>query len=109
LVGDSADGIPGIPRWGAKSAATVLAHFEHIDAIPDDPEEWGVKVRGAKTLAENLRAQRDDANLYRTLATLRTDAPIPQTLDELRWRGPTRDVLNALCEELGERELPNRI
>jgi 5'-3' exonuclease len=109
LVGDSADGIPGIPRWGAKSAATVLAHFAQIDAIPDDPEEWGVKVRGAKTLAENLRAQRKDANLYRTLATLRTDAPIPQTLDELRWRGPTRDVLNALCEELGERELPNRI
>ena len=109
LVGDAADGIPGIPRWGAKSTAKVLARFKHIEAIPDDSEEWGVQVRGAKTLAENLRVQRDDAKLYRKLATLRTDAPIAESIDELRWDGPDRGALRALCDELGERDLPNRI
>jgi 5'-3' exonuclease len=109
LVGDAADGIPGIPRWGAKSAATVLAKFTHIDAIPDDHEAWGMKVRGAAKLAENLRAQRDDAMLYRKLATLRTDAPIPEALDDLRWTGPHRAELESLCERLGETALLDRI
>jgi 5'-3' exonuclease len=109
LVGDTADGIPGIPRWGAKSAATVLAKFVHLENIPDDYERWGINVRGAATLADNLRERRDDAMLYRTLATLRTDTPIGQSLDDLRWTGPDRPLLVALCEELGERKLLDRI
>lgn len=109
LVGDPADGIPGIPRWGAKSASAVLAKFVHLEAIPDDPEQWNVKVRGAATLANNLREHQEDAMLYRTLATLRTDAPIHESLDDLRWSGPNREELVALCEEIGERNLLGRI
>ena len=109
LVGDAADGIPGIPRWGAKSAATVLAAYVHVEAIPDDHEAWNVKVRGAETLASNLRERREDAMLYRRLATLRTDVPIHESLDELRWTGPNRAELEALCAELGERDLLGRI
>jgi 5'-3' exonuclease len=109
LVGDAADGIPGIPRWGAKSAAAVLAKFEHIDAIPDDPGAWGIKVRGSATLAENLAERREDAALYRRLATLRTDVPIDESLDDLRWTGPDRPALEALCDELGETAVLGRI
>jgi len=109
LVGDAADGIPGIPRWGAKSASAVLAAYVHLEAIPDDHEDWNVKVRGAAALATNLRERHDEAMLYRTLATLRIDAPIDESLDDLRWRGPNREALEALCEELGERDLLNRI
>lgn len=101
LVGDSADGIPGIPRWGAKSAAVVLARYLHIEAIPDDPESWDVKVRGAKTLAENLVARRDDAMLYRRLAVLRDDVPLEESLEDLAWRGADADALHALCAEIG--------
>jgi 5'-3' exonuclease len=90
LVGDSADGYPGIPRWGAKSASAVLAAYGRVERIPDDAGEWTVKVRGATALAESLRAGRADAALYRRLATLREDAPLPETLDDLRWRGPPR-------------------
>ena len=109
LVGDAADGIPGIPRWGAKSASTVLANFERLDRIPDDAGDWNVKVRGAATLAEQLRSHRDDALLYRDLATLREDVPIEESLDDLRWTGPDRPALEALCEELGERQLLERL
>ena len=87
LVGDSADGIPGIPRWGAKSAATVLSRYGDIDSIPDDPNQWDVKVRGAATLASNLREQREDARLYKRLATLRTDVPLAESLEDLEWHG----------------------
>ncbi len=109
LVGDAADGIPGIARWGAKSASIVLAKLVHLENIPDDHEQWGIKVRGGATLAHNLSEQRDDAMLYRTLATLRTDAPIDGSLDDLRWKGPDRPALEALCVELGERTLLDRI
>ena len=109
LVGDSADGIPGIPRWGAKSAAAVLGKLGHLEAVPDDPDSWGVKVRGAATLAQNLREHRADAMLYRTLATLRTDAPITESVEDLRWTGPDRPRLEALCEEIGERDVLARI
>ncbi len=109
LVGDAADGIPGIPRWGAKSSSAVLAEHVHLEEIPDDHADWKVKVRGAATLAENLRENRQDAMLYRTLATLRTDVPIAESLDELRWNGPDREELRALCGELGERDLLSRI
>ena len=109
LVGDAADGIPGIARWGAKSASTVLGKLLHLENISDDHEQWGVKVRGGAALAHNLSEQRDDAILYRTLATLRTDVPIEESLDDLRWKGPNRPALEALCEELGERALLDRI
>ena len=109
LVGDPADGIPGIARWGAKSASTVLGKLLHLENISDDHEQWGVKVRGGAALAHNLSEQRDDAILYRTLATLRTDVPIEESLDDLRWEGPDRPALEALCEELGERTLLDRI
>lgn len=109
LVGDSADGIPGIPRWGAKSAATVLARYERIEAIPSNPEDWDVKVRGAASLARELDARREDAALYRTLATLRTDVPLGESLDDLRWEGPDRPALESLCGELGETALLDRI
>lgn len=108
LVGDAADGIPGIARWGAKSAATVLGKLAHLENIPDDHEDWDMKVRGAATLAQNLREHREDAMLYRELATLRTDVPIEESLDELRWKGPDRPALEVLCEELGERALLDR-
>jgi 5'-3' exonuclease len=100
LVGDAADGIPGVPAWGAKSSATVLARYGHIDAIPAELEDWDVKVRGARRLHENLEAHREQARLYRRLTTLRTDVPIKDSLEELKWRGP-REKFDALCEELG--------
>jgi 5'-3' exonuclease len=109
LVGDTADGIPGIPRWGAKSAATVLAHYGHIQDIPDDERAWAVKVRGAPALAANLRERRDDAMLYKKLATLRTDVPLEQSLDDMEWRGARRADLEALCAELGESDVLDRI
>ena len=101
LVGDAADGIPGVPRWGAKSAAQVLGEYKHIDAIPDNPLLWDVKVRGAKSLAQSLAQHRDAAALYKYLATLRLDAPISERLADLEWRGIQRAPFNALCAELG--------
>ena len=88
LVGDSADGFPGLPGWGAKSASAVLARYEHLERIPEHAIAWDVTVRGATKLAATLAAQRDDAMLFRDLATLRTDAPVG-TVDDWRWRGPT--------------------
>ena len=102
LVGDTADGIPGIPRWGAKSAAAVLSTFLRIDDVPSDAGTWGIKVRGAARLAENLEAMREEAALYKTLATLRTDVPIEETIDDMRWDGPDLPALRRLCEEIGE-------
>jgi 5'-3' exonuclease len=100
LVGDTADGIPGIPRWGERSAGTVLARYERLEAIPRDAGDWEVAVRGAAALAESLDRERDNALLYRTLATLRTDVPLAADLESLRWRGVDRDQLAALCREI---------
>ncbi len=108
LVGDSADGFPGIARWGAKSAATVLAEYGKVDSIPDDHQQWSVKVRGAAALATNLRAGRTDAHLFRELATLRTDVPLDESLEDLRWREPDDALLTAVCSELGDTQLPAR-
>jgi 5'-3' exonuclease len=91
LVGDSADGFPGLPGWGAKSAATVLARYEHLDAIPDDAARWDVTVRGAPKLAATLAAAREAANLFLDLATLRTTAEVG-AVDEWRWRGPSTEL-----------------
>jgi 5'-3' exonuclease len=109
LVGDAADGIPGIPRWGPKSAATLLAAYGTIDAIPADETEWSLSVRGAKSLAENLRKGSEEAALYKRLATLRTDVPLPQSLDDLRWHGSHRERLTAICERIGENRTLERV
>lgn len=101
LVGDTADGIPGLPGWGAKSSGAVLSEYGHIEHIPESEENWAVKVRSAARLAETLRDRMDDALLYRDLATLRDDADIPETLEELAWRGVHRDAFESLCDELG--------
>ena len=92
LVGDSADGFPGLRGWGAKSTATVLAHYLHLERIPDEPWKWAVKVRGRDRLAATLREERASAELFRELATLVRDAPVSGTVDELRWRGPVTEL-----------------
>ena len=107
LVGDTADGYPGLPGWGAKSAATVLARYEHLERIPKLAAEWAVPVRGALRLATTLAEQREPALLFRTLATLRTDAPIGVDVDGLRWTGP-RAELAAWAERLAAPALYER-
>jgi 5'-3' exonuclease len=99
LVGDSADGFPGLAGWGAKSAATVLARWNHVEDIPPDPSDWDVTVRGAAKLATTLQECRDDALLFKELATLRIDRSLLGRVDELRWRGPT-DEFAAVCAVL---------
>ena len=89
LVGDTADGYPGLPGWGAKSSAAVLAKFEHLESIPADFREWRVKAASAKTLADTLVRERDQAMLFRQLATLRTDIALFEDVEQLRWNGPT--------------------
>ncbi len=110
LVGDSADGIPGIPKWGEKGASAVLGKYERLEAIPADPKAWEVSVRSASALSESLRSRWDDALLYRTLATLREDVPeLPSSLDALAWRGADRTALTALLAELGEEAFIDRV
>jgi 5'-3' exonuclease len=108
LVGDSADGYPGIPAWGAKSAAAVLARFGHLEAIPEDDLTWGLPAGRAARLSENLQAHKEEAFLFRQLATLRLDVPLNQSIGDLEWRG-ARKRLRELCSELGDRQLPERI
>ena len=109
LVGDSADGFPGLPGWGSKSAAAVLAKFEHLEAIPDSPLEWGIPLRNASRLAATLQQQRSDALLFRRLATLNRDAAITGDLDSLAWQGVPRDAFVALCDELGFDRIRERV
>jgi len=108
LVGDSADGYPGIPQWGEKSASTVLSRFDHLEAIPEDPGELGIPLARATRLVESLRAHRGEALLFRQLATLRTDVPIAQEITDLEWRGAKAD-LRAVCRALGDETLLRRI
>jgi 5'-3' exonuclease len=107
LVGDSADGYPGLPGWGARSAATVLARYERLEAIPKLAMEWDVTVRGALRLATTLAEQSEQALLFRTLATLRVDAPIGDGVDALRWTGPRPDFA-AWSARLGPPSLHER-
>nr|HEX4318694.1 5'-3' exonuclease H3TH domain-containing protein [Kofleriaceae bacterium] len=101
LVGDTADGIPGLDGWGKSSAAKVLTEWRTIEAIPDDPAQWRVSgLRGADRLAQSLRDHRDDAMLYKLLATLRVDCPIACAPADLAWRGVDEPALVALCAEL---------
>jgi len=89
LVGDAADGYPGLPGWGAKSSAAVLAKFAHLESIPSDSREWHVNAANASALAGTLARERERALLFRTLATLRTDIALFDDVDQLRWNGPT--------------------
>jgi 5'-3' exonuclease len=109
LVGDSADGFPGLPGWGARSASAVLARYGRLEAIPADPATWDVDVRSVAALAATLQSRRPEAELYRRLATLRLDAPLPQvTPAELEWQGARRGPFTALCDELGQPRLAER-
>jgi 5'-3' exonuclease len=109
LVGDDADGIPGVPRWGARSAAALLGHYGHLEGIPDEVSRWNVAVRGAAGLAQSLREHREEALLYRRLATLRTDVPLREGTEALRWRGASRPDLAALCGEIGGGDILDRV
>jgi 5'-3' exonuclease len=114
LVGDTADGFPGLQGWGAKSASTVLAVYEHIEAIPDDVETWSEAargVRGAAKLAATLRENREMAMLFKDIATVRTDVADDVdigTVDSWRWRGPT-SALETFAKELGIAQLVERV
>jgi 5'-3' exonuclease len=99
LVGDSADGYPGLPGWGAKSAATVLARFGHLEDIPASAAQWHLSVRNGAKLAATLAEYRELARLFRDLATLRVDAPVFASVDDLRWTGPRPDFFQ-LCARL---------
>lgn len=109
LVGDTADGFPGVPRWGAKSASTVLAEYEHLERIPAEAGKWSVKVRGADALAASLKEHKKESLLYRKLATLRYDAPVSKKVDDLEWHGARRAELTKLCAEVGDPDLVGRI
>lgn len=107
LVGDTADGIPGLKGFGAKSAGTVLTRYGHLEDVPRDGD-WDVTVRGAAGLAATLDAHFDDALLYRELATLTTDVPLDEELDDLAFTGVPRDAFEAVCDELGVETLRER-
>jgi 5'-3' exonuclease len=109
LVGDTADGFPGLPGWGAKSAAAVLRRWGHLEKIPADPITWDSGVRGAAKLNATLREQFDLALLFRRIATIETDAPVSATVDELRWTGPPDlSAFDAWCRQLGAPHLIDR-
>ncbi len=109
LVGDSSDGYPGLPGWGARSTATVLSRFVHLDAVPESPLDWEIPLRGASRLAATLRDQKAEALLFRRLATLNPDAAVDESLDDLAWAGVRREPFLALCEELGFDRVRERI
>jgi 5'-3' exonuclease len=108
LVGDDADGIPGLTGWGAKSTAEVLSVYPHLQDIPDQADLWSVRPRGFEKLALSLRAARADASLYRTLATLRLDVPLHATLDQLEWKGAPRQSWELWCKRVGTTSLLHR-
>lgn len=108
LVGDAADGIPGLPGFGEKSAATLLARFETVAAIPDDPDRWEVPVRGAARLATTLAERREDVQLYQRLATLMTDLDLDGDLSDLRWDGVPQDRFLTWCDQVGAQTLRDR-
>jgi 5'-3' exonuclease len=108
LVGDAADGYPGIKGWGAKSASAVLARYKHLESIPTNHQKWNVAVSRAQSLSEDLERHREEALLFRKLATLREDVPLRESLDDLEWRG-ANPSLKRLCVELGVEEISKRI
>jgi 5'-3' exonuclease len=108
LVGDTADGFPGLPGWGAKSASAVLARYGHIENIPADVSAWDVQVRGAAKLSATLNEQVEFALLFRRIATIALDAPTMQSVDELRWVGPTPEFA-ALAERIDATRMMARL
>jgi 5'-3' exonuclease len=111
VVGDAADGFPGIPGWGEKSAAAVLAQYGHLEAIPADSHSWGlpaIPASRAARLSESLTQHRAEALLFRTLATLREDVPLQETLADLEWQGAD-ERLNDICHRLGDAKFPGRV
>ena len=108
LVGDAADGYPGLPGWGARSAAAVLSCYGTLEAVPASASAWTVKVRGADRLAAALAERRDEALLYKRLATLREDVPLAESLEDLAWRG-ARPELRAFCSRIGFDAFPERV
>ena len=108
LVGDSADGYPGIQGWGEKSTSAVLAKYKHIEAIPKDPNKIPLGLGRATTLLENLQSNYKDALLFRELSTLRTDVPLKETLADLKWQG-VYPRFKKVCEDLGNQSIPERI
>jgi len=108
LVGDAADGYPGIPAWGARSAAAVLQQVGHLESIPADPGRLGLPAARAARLVESLAAHREEALLYRRLATLRLDVPLEEELADLEWRGAAPE-LEEVCRELGDEGLATRL
>ncbi len=108
LVGDTADGLPGLPGWGAKSSSVVLDRYVHLESIPLEVDRWDVTVRGAEKLATTLRTQMGDALLFRFLAQLRPDVPLAEDLADMEWRGVRREPFLELCAELGFDRLRDR-
>jgi 5'-3' exonuclease len=108
LVGDSADGYPGIQGWGAKSTSTVLAKYKHIESIPKDPKKLPLGLGRSTTLVENLQQNYKDALLFRELSTLREDVPLKEKLNDLKWQG-AYPRLKKLCEEFGDSRIPERV
>jgi 5'-3' exonuclease len=108
VVGDSADGFPGLPGWGPKAAASALSQYSHLEDIPKEWREWHPSIRRARPLSESLFAAWNDALLFRTLATLRLDAPVFNTVDDLRWKGPRSDF-EAICLRMNARDLFRRV
>jgi len=108
LVGDAADGFPGIKGWGAKFTGAVLAKFKHIESIPKDPEKLPLSLGRATTLVNNLQENYEDALLFKKLSTLREDVPLKEKLSDLKWQG-AYPRLKKLCHELGDDRIPERI
>jgi 5'-3' exonuclease len=109
LVGDTADGIPGVPRWGEKGAAAVLSHYNHIDFIPREAKNWPFALRGKEALAEQLTQHLEAAKLYRVLATLRVDVPLEESVDALAWGSLNEAALADFIAHTGDRNLPERL
>lgn len=111
LVGDSADGYPGIPGWGAKSAAVVLSHYKHLESIPDEAGKWklnSISAGRAASLAASLAQRREEARLYKQLATVRKDVPLEENLSDLKWQGAYKRLME-FCHRLGDEKIPMRI
>lgn len=108
LVGDAADGYPGIPAWGAKSASAVLSRFDHLESIPEDPHQLGLPLGRASRLVESLGVNRQEALLYRRLARLRADVPLEEGLADLEWRGAGVEF-EEVCRELGDEAFAKRV
>lgn len=108
LVGDTADGIPGLDGWGEKSTAEVLAHYCSLEAIPDSVADWKVKPRGAEKLSASLSRERKEATLYKTLASLRGDVPLKETLEDLEWKGADQSQWLKWCDKVGSDSMRTR-